>query len=411
MTNTTEIQQRILASMVAYPEIIQSLVEVIGEKKVFLPKYQSVYDRLTGMYAVGDFIDLVTVTKKLPDFEKELYTIGPLATSQGNDYYARILVDEYILRTLSEYSQEIIFRAKKQDVDAYDLLDQAQARMFKLSNVLIRKNFASSADVMRSVINRIKSTMQHGMMGVPTGYAALDRILGGMQNQDLCILAGRPSLGKTAMAVEIAIHSAKNEKRPTAIFSAEMSAEQLGMRIISHECKIDSHRINMSKIDDVEWREIQTMAGEVAKWPLFIEDSGGISATELRAKARRLKAEENIGLVIVDYLQLISGGKRDTREQEISHVSRTLKATAKELGIPVLCCSQLSRGIEQRADKKPVLSDLRESGAIEQDADIVIFVHSGRIDGDYRDILVAKHRNGPLGEVRLNFNQALMRFS
>jgi replicative DNA helicase len=301
------------------------------------------------------------------------------------------------------------YRASKTKDDAFDLMDWSEGRIFGISRSLTRKNFASSEDATNDAVKSIENMARGGFTGPLTGNWQVDDILGGFQPGELTILAGRPSNGKTAYGVKVGNYNA-SKGRPVGIFSLEMSINQLIYRQISFLTRINGQRIAFGKVTNDELNRIREEADRIKSLPLYYDDCGGISIGELKSKIRRLRHERGVELIVIDYLQLISGNRKDSREQEISSISRTLKGTAKDLGIPILCLSQLSRAIDTRIDKRPILSDLRESGAIEQDADNVLFVHSPSLADDYRDIIVSKHRNGPVGEARLHFRGDINEF-
>lgn len=397
--------------MIAYPEIIPRIIEIVGGRKVFGYKYQPIYEILTHLWNAKQHIDFIVVQQKTINKEQsELVTdLVPLGSFTGNETYATLLVEASIKKSLGDLGSEISYLSKKPEQDAFELLEITEGKIFKVAQSIVRKGVIPSHQASSMAMDRIRQVANYGFLGVPTGIKELDEILGGMQNQDLIILAGRPSTGKTALGLDILLHAA-HSGFPGVVFTAEMSAIQLSMRAISHESGINFHKFITGRLTTEEMEIVSEYAVRTGKLPIFYEDSGGISVSEIRAKCRRLKHEHNIALVVVDYLQLISSQKRDTREQEVAQVSRTLKAVAKELDVPVLCLSQLSRLIEQRTDKRPILSDLRESGAIEQDADVVLFVHSPSNELDSRDIIVAKQRNGPLGEFTLYFDKATSKF-
>jgi replicative DNA helicase len=304
--------------------------------------------------------------------------------------------------------------------DVEEVVDHAEQILFGVSERRISRELVPIKQVLSEYYDRIEYLTQHkgDLIGVPTGFSDVDRLLGGLQRSDMVILAARPSVGKTSLALSIAHSAAKKHKRRVAFFSLEMSAEQVVQRLISAETGIDSQRLRRGDIsDENEWRRFMKATSDLSETYFYIDDTPGISALELRTKARRLHAEVGVDLVIVDYLQLMRGDYRsENRVQEISAISRAIKSLARELNVPVLALSQLSRGVESRTDKRPILSDLRESGALEQDADVVIFIYRDEMYNEnterknIADIIVAKHRNGPTGSVALFFKKELAQF-
>jgi len=336
------------------------------------------------------------------------------------------VLEKFLLRGLISAASAVTGRAYNQTEDAFDLLDQAETAIFQISERRLKKSFVSMHKAVHDTIEVLESIhgKHSGVTGVPTGFPALDSLTGGWQNSDLIIIAGRPSSGKTAFALSLARNAALHREKPTpvGIFSLEMSTQQLVMRLLCAEAKVDAHAVRTGRLPEDEWKRLSTAAGRLTNSNIFIDDTAALGILELRAKARRLKAEKNVGLIVVDYLQLMQGPRAaENREKEISAISRSLKALAKELNIPVVALSQLSRAIESRTDRRPILSDLRESGAIEQDADVVSFVHrpemyadpnseEGREVQGKAEIIVGKQRNGPTDDVPLVFVRRYARF-
>lgn len=410
--DTTEVSRQLISALLNYPDTIPEVIGIIGEKRVLKHQYQIIYAKIVDLWEKREHVDSFTVgsglDQKLYDAVVDISLINVSPHSAGT--YAKVLVEAYIRSTIGEYGKELTYLAKSPDNDTFELLETAESKIFKLSASMMRKNFATPQDVAQSTLSHILNRTS-GADRPHSGFDTLDEILGGFNDSDLLLLAARPSAGKTALAVDIGDNVAR-AGYPVGMFSLEMSAQQLVMRMIAKHTQISSHRMNLGIIVDSELRTVEKFLEEYKKLPFYIDDTGGIHINELRAKARKLKFEANISLLIIDYLQLITVSKKDsgTREQEVGSISRALKALSKELNIPILCLSQLSRAIEAREDKTPRLSDLRESGSLEQDADIVIFIHSeGAQDGE-RKILVAKHRNGPLGETTLEFESSYSRF-
>ncbi len=328
------------------------------------------------------------------------------------EHYARIVRERAILRKLIWVATEIASEGYGAESDTEEYLDKAEKAIFEVTARQVKPSFVPLKEILRDAFARIEELYerQDAVTGVPSGYHELDQLTAGLQPSDLIIIAGRPGTGKTSFVLNIAQHAAIKSGTPVGFFSLEMSKEQLVMRMLCSEAKVDSQRVRRGNLRDSDWPKLTRAAGALAEAPIYIDDTPGVSTLELRAKCRRLKSEAGLGLVVVDYLQLMRGkGKYDVREQEISEISRTLKALAKELHVPVVALSQLNRGVESRADKRPMISDLRESGAIEQDADVIMFIYRDEIydkesqDKGLAEIIVGKQRNGPTGDIKLAF--------
>lgn len=410
MSKPEDLQQVLLATLILSPEEISKVIEIIAGRRVFSHKYQPLYDTLVQMWEKREHIDAVTLSERLTtkELKQSVSDAIPLAQSPHSvETYTKLLVEAHLKKSIAEIGGELSYLARQPEQDAFSLLEIAETKVFKLSNGFVRKNFVSAREAAKEAMDRINRAAAGELVGLSTGIPPLDQIVGGLANQELTILAGRPSVGKTALAIKIATMATKRGFG-VGFFSLEMSTPMLVTRVLSEETGIDSFRINYGKVNDIELGYIEKAAGAIAKLPLFFEDNGGITVGEIRAKSRKLKMEHDISLIVVDYLQLITAHKRDTRDQEVAGITRALKGIAKELDLPVICLAQLNRMVESRADKKPILSDLRESGAIEQDADMVWFVYAPSNEVAFRDILVAKHRNGPIGETRVGFLQGVI---
>ncbi|MCK5353154.1 replicative DNA helicase, partial [bacterium] len=317
-------------------------------------------------------------------------------------------------------STEIVQDCFEAPGDVDQLLDEAERRIFAISEERIRSGFLSMKEIVKSSFKTIESLYEkkEHVTGVPTGFADIDELTSGFQPSDLIIIAGRPSMGKTAFCLNVAQYASMNKKLTVAVFSLEMAKEQLVMRMLCSEARIDAHRLRSGFLGQTDWPKLSTAAGRLADASIYIDDTPALSSMEMRAKTRRLKADKGLDLVIVDYLQLMSGRstRSDNREQEISEISRSLKALAKELGVPVVALSQLNRGVESRMDKRPILADLRESGAIEQDADVIIFIYRDEIynkesmEKGIAEIIIGKQRNGPVGMRKLTWLDKYTRF-
>ena len=430
-----EIEEQVLGAMLLEKEAISKVIEVLDEEAFHADRNRKIYQAIIALFERSEPADSITVAEELRrrgqlesvGGEVYLVELTMRVTSGANvEYHARIVLEKALMRKLITESGMIAGRAFSASEDAFDLLDQAEQAIFRISQWRLKRNFVSMDRAVHDTLEMLESIhgKHEGVTGVPTGFRDLDTLTGGWQRSDLVIIAGRPSSGKTALALSLASNAALHKSKPTTvgIFSLEMSIQQLIMRLLCAEARVDAHAVRTGRLPEDDWKRLSIAAGRLAKSSLFIDDSAGLGILELRAKARRLKAEHNVGLVIVDYLQLMQGPRNaENREKEISAISRSLKGLAKELDIPVIALSQLSRAVEGRTDKRPILSDLRESGAIEQDADVVAFVHRPEMyvdpksekAGDVRgraEIIVGKQRNGPIDDVTLAFVNRYARF-
>jgi replicative DNA helicase len=432
--NAVEIEEQVLGAMLLEKDAISRALEVLDGDAFYAERHRKVFEAIVALFERNEPADSITVAEELRR-RGDLESIGGEAalveltlkvTSGANvEYHSRILVERALMRRLISESGKIASRAYNQTEDAFHLLDEAEQAIFKISEWRLKGNFVSMEKAVHDTLEMLESIhgKHEGVTGVPTGFRDLDTLTGGWQKSDLVIVAGRPSAGKTAFALSLASNAAMHRSKPTpvGIFSLEMSLPQLIMRLMCADARVDAHAVRTGRLPEDDWKRLSLAAGRLAKASMYIDDSASLGILELRAKARRLKAEHNIGLVIVDYLQLMQGPKSENREKEISAISRSLKALAKELEIPVIALSQLSRAVEGRTDKRPILSDLRESGAIEQDADVVMFVHRQEMFVDPKsekgmevqgkaEIIVGKQRNGPTDDVTLAFVHRYARF-
>ena len=336
-------------------------------------------------------------------------------------YYSKIVKEKSILRRLIGAATEILNESYNPNTDIDNVLDEAEHAIFEISENKIKPSFFPIREIMKDSFRTIEKLFEKKALitGVSTGYNKIDELTSGLQKSDLVIIAGRPSMGKTAFAINIAEYAAIKNNVPVAIFSLEMSKEQLAFRMLSSEGRVDSQKLRKGWLGETDWPKLTTAAGKLSEAPIFIDDTPAISVLEMKAKARRLKAEKGLGLVILDYLQLMRGRDLSVpREQEISEISRSLKALAKELEVPVVALSQLNRQVEARADKRPQLADLRESGAIEQDADVIMFIYRDELynksddnpQKGFAEIIIGKQRNGPTGMAKLIFQEQYTRF-
>jgi replicative DNA helicase len=430
-----DIEEQVLGAMLLDKEAIARVLEVLDHSAFHADRNRKVFQAIIQLFEKGEPADSITVAEELRR-KGELDAAGgeqylveltlKVASTANVEYHARIILEKALMRSLITESGAIASRAYSQTEDAFDLLDQAEQAIFRISEARMKRNFVSMDKAVHDTLEMLESIhgTHSGVTGVPTGFRDLDSLTGGWQNSDLIIVAGRPSSGKTAFALSLALNAAMHKSKPTpvGIFSLEMSTQQLVMRLLCASAKVDAHAVRTGRLPEDDWKRLSIGAGRLAKAQVYIDDSASLGILELRAKCRRLKAEHGIGLAIVDYLQLMQGPRSaENREKEISAISRSLKALAKELSIPVIALSQLSRAVEGRTDKRPILSDLRESGAIEQDADVVMFVHRQEMFIDPNsdryeevkgkaEIIVGKQRNGPVDDVDLAFVHRYARF-
>jgi len=416
-----EAEQSILGGILIENDALNTVVEFLEDGDFYREAHQKIFNSMLALSERSEPLDLITLTNALKK-KKELEEIGgasylaslveSVPTAANIAYYAKIVKEKSILRKLISTATEIVTQSYQEGKDLEDFLDEAEQAIFRISEHRVKPAFYPIKEIVKEsfkVIERLYEKKEL-ITGVPSGFKDLDRKTTGFQNADLIIVAGRPSMGKTALCLNIAQHASINAKIPTAVFSLEMSKEQLAIRMLCSEARVDSGRLRSGFLSESDWPKLTMAAGALSDAPIFIDDTPAISVLELRAKARRLKADRGLGLVIVDYLQLMRGRSgMERREQEISEISRSLKALAKELDIPVLAISQLSRKAEDRPGRRPQLSDLRESGAIEQDADVIIFIYRDEVynsDSDHKgtaEIVIGKQRNGPTGKVELSF--------
>jgi replicative DNA helicase len=423
-----EAEQAVLGSILLEADALVTAMERLRPDDFYQPVHRMIYETMIELGETGQPIDLVTLTAALQDKQRleeaggvdylsRLLSVVP--TAANVDYYARIVEEKSLLRRLIRTATEIVQEGYAGADDVGLLLNDAEQRILEISNRRTGSGFISIRDVLMDVFEQIEFLYHHrgGVTGIPSGFPDLDRMTSGFQRSDLIIVAARPSVGKTAFALNIAQNVGVRARETVAIFSLEMSASQLVQRMICAESNVDAGRLRTGRLEGDDWEKLTMAIGALSEADIYIDDTPGITVADIRAKLRRLKKERGLGLVVIDYLQLIQGrGKPgENRQQEVSEISRTLKQIARELNVPVIALSQLSRGVEQRQDKRPMLSDLRESGSIEQDADIVAFLYRD----DYYDretekkniieIIIAKQRNGPVGTVELvflkNFNK------
>jgi len=432
-----DLEEAVLGALMLEKDALISVGDILIPESFYKDSHQKIYKAILELSAKEEPIDIFTVTESLrrlnfledvggPYFITQL--TNKVASAAHIEFHAKIIAQKYIQRELIRVSSEIQSEAFDDSTDVASLLDKAQQDVFAIAEGNIKKETEHIRSLAEEVIKQIEEAgkREDGLSGVPSGFNALDRITSGWQGSDLIIIAARPSMGKTAFVLSMARNMALTHKAPIAIFSLEMGADQLVRRMIASETELGSEKLRNGRLADFEWEQLNVRIKELIEAPIYIDDTPGLSIFELRSKCRRLKAKYDIQCIVIDYLQLMSAGgnMRGNREQEVSLISRQLKIIAKELKIPVIALSQLNRGVEQRTGdaKKPMLSDLRESGAIEQDADMVLFIHRPERYGitedtegnsliGIADIIIAKHRNGAVGDIQLRFKNELAKFA
>jgi replicative DNA helicase len=429
-----ELEEAVLGAMMLEKNAVNAVIDVLKPESFYKESHQHIYNSMLELFQNTQPIDLLTVIEQLKKNGKleicgGAYYLTSLTNRVGSaanvEYHARIVSQKYIQRELIRISSETLRDAYEDTSDVFDLLDKAESNLFSIAESNIRKNYDRMSTLINAAIKQIEAArnQQDGLSGVPSGFTGLDRLTGGWQKSDLVVVAARPGMGKTAFVLSLARNVAVEFKKPIAIFSLEMSSVQLVNRLIASETEIAAEKLKKGKLEEHEWAQLNTQIRSLTEAPIFIDDTPGLNIFELRAKCRRLKAQFDIQLVIIDYLQLMSAGAdKGNREQEISTISRSLKSIAKELDIPIIALSQLSRAVETRGgNKKPQLSDLRESGAIEQDADMVMFIYraeyygldtdeNGNSTAGKAELIISKHRNGALAEIPLRFISELAKF-
>lgn len=423
-----EAETSVLGSILLDKEAIIRVADILVPDDFYSDAYRIIYEEMLWLFEHHQPIDIITLTNRIEE-KNELENIGgasilsqlansvPSAAHVAN--YAKIVSDKALLRRLISSANEINSMAYDSTGEPSEILDKAEQKIFNVSEKHLKENFISLKTVLTDSFDRIDELHKDKdkLRGIPTGFKSLDYVLAGLQASDLIVIAGRPSVGKTAFALNIAHNVAVKEQIPVAIFSLEMSKEQLVDRLLASEAGIDSWKLRTGNLDDNDFLKINHALGTLAEAPLYIDDSSLINVLEMRTKARRLQSEHGLGLIVIDYLQLMSGNNPENRVQEVSAISRALKGLARELNVPVVALSQLSRAVEQRPSKIPMLSDLRESGSIEQDADVVMFVYREEVYDEettrknITDILIRKHRNGPIGQAELYFNKETQKLS
>ena len=429
LPHSIEAEQSVIGSMILDRDAILVASEILTSDDFYQKQYGIIFDAMVELCNEGKPVDLVTLQNRLkekelpPDISSMEYVrdlISAVPTSANVKYYAKIVSEKAVLRRLIKANEEIANTCYLEKENTEIILEEAEKKLF---NILQRRNNEEYVPIQQVVLNAINniekaSKLKGSVTGIPTGFMDLDYKTSGMHPSDLVLIAARPSMGKTAFVLNLAQHMAFKKDVPVAIFSLEMSKEQLVNRMLSLESHVDAQKIRTGRLNDEEWMNLVEGSANIANSKLFIDDTPGISIMELRSKCRKVKLEHGLDLVMIDYLQLMSGsGKNgDNRQQEISEISRSLKAIARELSVPVIALSQLSRACETRTDHRPMLSDLRESGAIEQDADVVMFLYRDDYynkdtdNPNTAEVIIAKQRNGPIGTVYLGWKPELTRF-
>jgi len=430
--HSDEAERSVLGAVLFDNDALIKIVNLVKPEDFYQPANQKIMTRMLDMFDRNQRIDLVTLSEALlksgdlemiggPPYLMDLMEVTPTATTVV--FHAKIIREKSTLRKLIAISTQINLESYGEQVEVPDLLSRAEELLMEISEKEVESGFSSLADLIPEGFQAVEEIYERkgALTGIPTGFPDLDEMTSGLQKSDLVIVAARPSMGKTSLCLNIATHLAIKENVPVAIFSLETSRQQLVLRMLCSEARVNSHALKRGYLNDSDWPKLTTSSGSLAQAPIYIDDTPGMTVLEMRAKARQLvKREKNLGLVIVDYLQLMNGNrKKENRQQEITEISRSLKSLARELEIPLLALSQLSRAVESRRPPRPILSDLRESGAIEQDADVVMFIYRPDVyekkDDDYPEagiarIIISKQRNGPTGTVKLVFHKQYTRF-
>jgi replicative DNA helicase len=427
--HNVEAEESVLGSMLLSRDAIAEVLELLHEEDFYRPAHRTVFRSVLDLYSHGQAVDAVTVGEELrrsgeladvggAPFVHTLVSSVPTAASAG--YYARIVKEAGILRRLIDVGTRIVQLGYETPQDTERAVDFAESWVYQVAQGRVTEDYQALREVLTSTLEAIERLHNDSreITGIPTGFPELDRLTSGLQPSNLIIVAARPAVGKSTLGLDVARNAAVRSGVPTVVFSLEMSKTELVQRLMCAECSVDMQRLRTGRMEDSDWTRLTRSLGKLAEAPLFIDDSAAITMMELRAKCRRLKQRHGLGLVVVDYLQLMQPSKRvESRQQEVSEISRALKLLAKELAVPVIAISQLSRQTEARSDKKPMLSDLRESGALEQDADMVMFIYREDLydpesprKGE-ADLIVAKHRNGPTDTVTVTFQGQYSRFA
>ena len=428
-----DLEEAVLGAFMLDKDALSNAVAILKPQSFYKEAHQRIFTAIQNLFSKAEPVDILTVVQELKrtgelEIAGGAYYVTQLtnriASSANVEMHARIVLEKHLQRELIRISTDTLQYAYEDSSDVFELLNKAEQDLFSISQTNIRKDFEHIRPIMGRTIQEIEAARDHKLMGVQSGFTSLDHITGGWQKSDLIIIAARPGTGKTAFVVSVARNAAVDFKRPVAIFSLEMTANQLVGRFISGETELPSDKLRKGELREHEYQQLNSRISSLTEAPIYIDDTPALSIFEFRAKARRLKQQHNVAMIIVDYLQLMVSGQEGkfSREQEVSMISRSLKAIAKELDVPIIALSQLSRQVEQRGgNKRPQLSDLRESGAIEQDADLVLFIYrpdmagitvdeQGQSTEGMAEIIIAKHRNGRLDSAHLMFIQHLTKF-
>lgn len=424
-----EAEQSLLGSILISTDAIPLVMEIVKPEDFYREAHRHIYEAIVNLYARGEPADPITIAEELKargvleqvGGKPYLHTLVSIVPTAANaKYYAQIVERNGILRSLIKVATKIADLSYQAPEDVETVIDKAESLLFGVSQKRISEKFIHIKDLLTEGFEQIEKLYEKRahVTGIPTGFVKLDELTSGLHPSDLIVVAARPSMGKTSFALGIAQNVALQEKIPVAIFSLEMARQQLAQRLMCAEARVDAQALRTGNLKEEDWPKLSNAVGRLAEAPIFIDDTPNITIMEVRAKARRLMAKQKLGLIIVDYLQLMQGnGRSENRQQEISEISRALKILGRELNVPVIAVSQLSRAVEQRQDKRPLLSDLRESGAIEQDADLVLFIYRDEYynrdseDRGTAEIIIGKHRNGPTGTVKLAFLEHYAKFA
>jgi len=421
-------EQAALGSMLLQEDAILHGVDILRPEDFYKKSHQNIFKCILELFEKSRGVDLVTLTEELNRINllEEIggvtyltNLINSVPTAANIEYYVKIIEEKSILRNLINSATKIISMGYEEKEDAKILLDKAEHLVFEVSERNLGQSFVPIKEILQDSFEKIENLYHRDefITGVPSGFDEFDDITTGFQPSELIVIAGRPGMGKTAFCMSVAQYIAVSKNIPVALFSLEMSKSQLVQRMLCSEARVDAHNLRKGRLAESDWPTLSMAAGRLASAPIFIDDTAGITCLEIKAKARRLKAQHDLGLIIVDYLQLIaSSGRVENRQQEISEISRSLKGLARELNIPLIAVSQLSRAVEQRIERKPRLSDLRESGAIEQDADLVVFLYREEYykpkteRKGIAEVIISKQRNGPTGQIDLAFIKEYAKF-
>ena len=424
--HSIEAEEAVLGCILIDPKAMPKTMQVLKTEDFYKESCKIIYENMISLFEENKEIDYVTIVEKLKK-NKKLEAVGKayyitnltknVPSAHNVDYYSSLVKEKSTLRNIISIVRNVSEEAYEDKDEISEILDRAEQTIFSLSRDAEKSKFKNIEPILHEVLDNWGTRKAGDLTGVPTSFYELDNMLSGFQNSDLVIVAGRPSMGKTALALNFARNISINHNLNVGFFSLEMSSKQLVERLITSEAKVDSHLVRTGRLPKHEWKKLSEAASTLSETNFYIDDSADLNIMELRAKARQLKAEKNVDIIFVDYIQLLhSHQKSESRQQEISYISRSLKALAKELEIPIVALSQLSRAVESRTDHRPIMSDLRESGAIEQDADVVMFIYRKHVyskaeeDLGMGEVIISKHRNGPIGTVKVSFIDKYARF-